>query len=37
MNFAVKAVLFLITGFDHAQDIPADFLKLRALFYVDQK
>lgn len=36
-EFCRQGGTLLITGFDHAQDIPADFLKLRALFYVDKK
>lgn len=36
-EFCRQGGTLLISGFDHAQDIPADFLKLRALFYVDQK
>ena len=36
-KYCDKGGLLLITGFKNAKDIPADFLKLNALFYIDEK
>ena len=36
-KYCDKGGLLLITGFKNAKDIPADFLRLNALFYIDEK
>ena len=36
-KYCKEGGLLLITGFKNAKDIPTDFLKLNALFYIDEK